>query len=902
MKKLLLVSCLIVAWTGFVSAGNNALDFDGTDDYVNCGNNSTLQVTGDAITLEAWINPESFGSASFEKSIIDKHGTETKGYVLRCGGSGILNFNFGDGSHWYEIESPSNALMIGTWHHVAGVYNGSTQKLYVDGIEVNSLTCTASISDNSGDVCVGGAAAYPGRLFDGKIDEVRIWNDARTISEIRQNMYRELTNPSSETNLVAYYKFNETSGPSLADSKNSNNGTLINYGSQTGYWQTSPAMFGPKNCLNFDGGLNSGNPDYAYKTTNVTSVTDNFTMMAWIKPDDVTDGTNGWRCVAYNGDDGGGYGFGISNSKVSGLFGSTQWHVTDEVLSNGRWYYITMRRSSGTVQFFLNGKLLGYSNTTAPYTPSSNFTIGNMFNSDGSTLYTDSFDGQIDEVRVYDAALTDLQIRDNMCNTIKGDESNLVAYYNFDNTSGTKLQSFDGSTTNDLTLVNISNDDWVSSSAFNTWLNSSSSSWSTATNWSRGSVPGSSDNVGIYTYSGGTNVSLSGLPTVNNLVLGGSSSVMLSSGVTVNGNLILESNLDLNGQTITLGSSAELVEDDGLLSGTSGSISTTRDLSNIDENVAGLGAEITTSANMGSTTIIRSHAAPGNQAIKRKYHINPTTNTGLSATLIYHYDDSELNGQTESELKLFKSSDGSTWAEQSANTINTTTNTITLTGIDAFSYWTAAPTGSDASLPVELTGFKVENWSGGVLLKWITESEIENLGFIIQRKISVGANHDLPSEWSQIASYIDNKTLEGHGSTTEKNDYQYSDQAVQPGVTYEYRLGDVDYYGKVKWHKTVTITIEAEDAQIPKEFGLQRAYPNPFNPAVTLSYDLTDAGQITLQVYNMRGQLVKTLVSDFQHIGTYKFVWQPENLSAGVYIVRLQSDNKTNLHKIVFVK
>ncbi len=76
-----------------------------------------------------------------------------------------------------------------------------------------------------------------------------------------------------------------------------------------------------------------------------------------------------------------------------------------------------------------------------------------MYATDGSSLYTDSFDGQIDEVRVYDAALTDQQIRESMCNSLEGDETNLVAYYNFDNTSGATLQAFDGSTSNDLTLT-----------------------------------------------------------------------------------------------------------------------------------------------------------------------------------------------------------------------------------------------------------------------------------------------------------------------------------------------------------------------------------------------------------------------------------------------------------------
>ncbi|MCG2716152.1 MAG: T9SS type A sorting domain-containing protein [Candidatus Marinimicrobia bacterium] len=202
----------------------------------------------------------------------------------------------------------------------------------------------------------------------------------------------------------------------------------------------------------------------------------------------------------------------------------------------------------------------------------------------------------------------------------------------------------------------------------------------------------------------------------------------------------------------------------------------------------------------------------------------------------------------------------------------------------------------DASLPVELTSFTAECRNGGVLLKWSTESEIENLGFLIEKQIlDTGC-------WMEIAGYLNDAALEGHGSTTEAHEYQFTDNAVQPGVTYEYRLGDVDYNGKVTWHKKIEVKVKAEDVKIPVEFGLHKAYPNPFNPAVTLSYGLKEAGQTTLQVFNLRGQLVETLVSAYQLAGTYKFTWQPENLGAGVYIIRFQSGRQTNLQKVVFVK
>jgi len=232
--------------------------------------------------------------------------------------------------------------------------------------------------------------------------------------------------------------------------------------------------------------------------------------------------------------------------------------------------------------------------------------------------------------------------------------------------------------------------------------------------------------------------------------------------------------------------------------------------------------------------------------------------------------------------------------------VDVNANTVTLTGIDSFSRWTLGATG-DQSLPVELTDFGVEYRSGGVLLSWTTESESENLGFIIQRKAAIGANGNSP-EWSEIASYTNNQSLTGQGNTSQATDYFYTDVQVQLGATYQYRLGDVDYSGNITWHEPVEITIPVEDVKVPLEFGLKKAFPNPFNPSVMLNYNLGDADQITLKVYNIRGHLIETLVDAYQPGGAYSIIWQPRNLGAGMYIVRLQSGNQTNLQKVVFVK
>lgn len=198
-----------------------------------------------------------------------------------------------------------------------------------------------------------------------------------------------------------------------------------------------------------------------------------------------------------------------------------------------------------------------------------------------------------------------------------------------------------------------------------------------------------------------------GLPaSVEYLKINNAAGAVLSGSVTVNGTLIVETgHLDLNGNTITLGGSAVLSETLGnTVTGTSGTITTTRSLHSPDPaiDIAGMGIRIGSSADLGSTVITRGHAVQtaGDSSVKRYFDIAPTINSGLNATLVFSYDDSELNGNTETNLTLFKSTDaGTNWIQQ-GGAVNTTANTISLSGIDAFSRWTAAAANTTVSVGV----------------------------------------------------------------------------------------------------------------------------------------------------------------------------------------------------------
>ncbi|MBQ0769757.1 MAG: T9SS type A sorting domain-containing protein [Bizionia sp.] len=229
------------------------LNLEGSNDYVDCGDDSSLQITGNTITLEAYVNFNSFASAPFLGNIINKDDTgNDSGYMLRAGGNGIVNFVVGNGV-WNETFSPANSITENTWHHIAGVYNGTTAKIYVDGIEVASQSFSITIGNATKNLMLGKDSSYSDRFLDASIDDVRIWNVARTADQINGSKNCELQ--GTETGLVAYYKCNQgntaadnTAITTLTDaSAHSNNGVLTNFaltGTSSNWMAGSPVITG----------------------------------------------------------------------------------------------------------------------------------------------------------------------------------------------------------------------------------------------------------------------------------------------------------------------------------------------------------------------------------------------------------------------------------------------------------------------------------------------------------------------------------------------------------------------------------------------------------------------------------------------------------------------------------
>ncbi|MDZ7833213.1 MAG: DUF2341 domain-containing protein [Desulfobacterales bacterium] len=211
----------------------NAIDFDGTDDYIEVSDTVTngdldLTTTG---TIEAWVN---ISTHQANAGIIHKGDGTNDSYSLYMSGASNdqVYFTVDDGSTPNTINS-TTTLKAGTWYHVAGTWNdgADTMTLYINGVqETTGSTVTAQETDNN--LFIGVNQTGP-NYFNGKIDEVRIWDVARNQDAIRDTMCKKVT--SSDTgwsNLVGYWRFDEeTNSVNCPDaSGNGNDGTMTNFG------------------------------------------------------------------------------------------------------------------------------------------------------------------------------------------------------------------------------------------------------------------------------------------------------------------------------------------------------------------------------------------------------------------------------------------------------------------------------------------------------------------------------------------------------------------------------------------------------------------------------------------------------------------------------------------------
>lgn len=185
MKKIL--PLLIAVFTTVAAFGqNSAIHFDGIDDYIPITGHADLSGP-DYITLETWIYVDNFNSSPCANCApIIWH--QANSYRFGTGNGAGLELQLNDGSATKTLAK-SSGLNANKWHHIAGTFDGSEMKLYVDGVCTDSLAATFTIyyKNTSDDIWI----VDPATGYGGVLDETRIWDYARSAAQIKQGMYRK---------------------------------------------------------------------------------------------------------------------------------------------------------------------------------------------------------------------------------------------------------------------------------------------------------------------------------------------------------------------------------------------------------------------------------------------------------------------------------------------------------------------------------------------------------------------------------------------------------------------------------------------------------------------------------------------------------------------------------------
>jgi len=229
MKRLLPIVCFLLQFQ-LTFAQRTALHFDGVDDYVLVAGNSKL--SGPAkITCETWIYVTNFNSSPCGDCapIIWQ---QDKAYRFGVGNTKAVHFQLLNGTTVVSLSS-GTVLSANTWHHIAGTFDGTKLKIYIDGVATDSTSASFSITykSSSTDVWI----ADPATGYGGVLEETRIWDYARSKAEIKEGMARRYSNTT--TGLVmsfSYedgiaYKNNTTVTKTDDGSSNNNDGAPKNF-------------------------------------------------------------------------------------------------------------------------------------------------------------------------------------------------------------------------------------------------------------------------------------------------------------------------------------------------------------------------------------------------------------------------------------------------------------------------------------------------------------------------------------------------------------------------------------------------------------------------------------------------------------------------------------------------
>lgn len=205
----------------------------------------------------------------------------------------------------------------------------------------------------------------------------------------------------------------------------------------------------------------------------------------------------------------------------------------------------------------------------------------------------------------------------------------------------------------------------------------------------------------------------------------------------------------------------------------------------------------------------------------------------------------------------------------------------------------------DGTLPVELSSFTAVPYQTlSIMLRWVTQTETNVSGFRIYR----GTDTEL-----EFATMLD--VFVPATNTSQTQYYIYYDREIFESGSYYYWLENVDYDGTSVYHGPVNVVLDVPESvpTVPIVAGIQKVYPNPFNPSTTISYGVKNNELVKIEIFNAKGQKIRELINGLKQAGNYKAIW--DGLSddhtpapTGMYVIRLKTDGKSYMRKILLLK
>ena len=695
--------------------------------------------------------------------------------------------------------------------------------------------------------------------------------------------------------------------------------------------------FSQNTALDFD-----GSDDYiAVADHNSLDVNSSITVSAWVYPTNIAnkDGIISKRTSTENSGD---WAFRFTSvAKLKLLIwdgnasnGSTS---SNSAISTNTWTHIafTHQNSTNTTKFYINGSLdaTGTGLTKNLAGNNSNVYIG-WDGQQGDKFFT----GKIDEVRIWDDVRTAAEIQNNMYTELVGNESNLVAYYKFNEATGTTVND-NSSNSNNGTMTNMdAGSDWISASPLGTTISGNSGFrmlsspvagqilGSLLTNlWTQGmtgaDITWATANVWTLNVSGQSWTALSDISgSGTSLTAGQGFLVYVFEDTDYDGTADLPATISVSG---TENSGSATYPASGSIAANAWGLAGNPYYSTIDWDDV-------TKTNMTSTVYVWDDATSA-------YKSWNGSSGGLTDGLIAPFQGFwvQANGFGSSSITIEvadKSSSAGTLYRvsdiQESGSVVFDVSSSEFSDQTFISFQSEGEAGLDNADGYKL--FPLNHSDRLVAISYANEIglDINNLPYdhgeeilipfdIMQLQLDgdmyVPQEEEITFNWntSNLPDHIsltlideitnietDMDLVSSISFTTEPKD-SFS-------TNYSGSVGNYTIVGEPRFSLAVSYDALISGGSVkvlPAEFTLHAAYPNPFNPSTTISFDLPEAGIVSLSVYNLKGALVGTLLNENKVAGTYQYRWTPTNeLASGMYLFKIKAKNKIRHQKITYIK